>query len=198
MSFALAEKFVEEKSEWIRKARAKALAAEKSKTIFTDEGEFRTKFRSLKLLPEPRTNLKLNVTDKFIEIGYPESYDLRDERLQETIRKAMEHAWKIEAYEYLPKRMEQLATKHGLKFEGLTVKNSRSFWGNCSRDDYIVLSLHLMHLPDELIDYVILHELCHTVHKNHGERFWALLDKLTDGRAKYLDKKMKEHSTKGY
>jgi predicted metal-dependent hydrolase len=193
-----AEKFVASKAEWIRRAREKFMKAETGKTVFNGEDEYRTKFHVLKLIPEQRNNLKLGVTDEFIEIRYPEHYNIRDENLQATIRKAMEHAWKIEACEYLPKRMEQLAALHKLDFRRLTIKNTRSFWGNCSRDNSIVLSLHLMHLPDELIDYVILHELSHTVHKNHKAGFWAMLDKLTGEQARTLDRTLKEYSTKIY
>ncbi|MDR2562487.1 MAG: M48 family metallopeptidase [Prevotellaceae bacterium] len=193
-----AKNFVAEKAEWIRKARNKMMAIKDNKTVFTADQEYRTKFRTLRLIPENRANIRLNVTTQFIEIAYPNDCDIRDERVQDTIRKAMEHAWKIEAYEYLPKQMKQLAAEHKLQFRELAIKNTRSFWGNCSADNKIVLSLHLMHLPDELIDYVILHELCHTVHKNHGAGFWKLLDQLTKGQARQLDEQMKSHSTKIY
>ena len=198
LSFMDAEKFIADKADWIRRARAKMLAIQQRKTIFTNQQEYRTKYRTLRLIPDQRSNLRLNVTDKFIEITYPHELDIHDERLQSTIRTAMEHAWKIEAYQYLPQQVRLLAEKHNLRFNELSIKNTRSFWGQCSHDNRIVLSLHLMHLPDELIDYVILHELSHTIHKNHGQQFWSLLDRLTHGQARSLDKKMKEHSTRDY
>ncbi|MCW8824058.1 MAG: M48 family metallopeptidase, partial [Ignavibacteriaceae bacterium] len=54
------------------------------------------------------------------------------------------------------------------------------------------LSIHLMRLPDHLINYVILHELVHTVHHNHSERFWSLLNSVT-GSAKNLDKELRKY-----
>ncbi|MCK5169492.1 MAG: M48 family metallopeptidase, partial [Bacteroidales bacterium] len=55
------------------------------------------------------------------------------------------------------------------------------------------LNLHLLRLPSHLIDYVIIHELCHTVEKNHGPRFWKLLDSIL-GDAKKISKELKQHS----
>ena len=50
-----------------------------------------------------------------------------------------------------------------------------------------------MRLPEHLCDYVILHELCHTIEKNHGKHFWTLLDKVS-GNAKGLDKELKNYN----
>ena len=62
----------------------------------------------------------------------------------------------------------------------------------------INFSLHLMRLPQELQDYVILHELAHTKEKNHQPPFWKLLDTVTEGKAKILDKQVKKYSTRIY
>ena len=58
-------------------------------------------------------------------------------------------------------------------------------------DNNINLSLHLMRLPDRLVDYVILHELSHTKVKNHSKEFWSLLDSVS-GNARKLDREVKE------
>jgi predicted metal-dependent hydrolase len=55
-----------------------------------------------------------------------------------------------------------------------------------------------MHLPEHLIDYIILHELCHTVHKNHGAAFWDLLDRITQKKAREYARQLRAHSTRIY
>lgn len=86
-------------------------------------------------------------------------------------------ALRKEAKSVLPQRLEELATEHGFKYNRVAIKNAKTRWGSCSFRNNINLNMHLTRLDDDLIDYVILHELCHTVEKNHSARFWALLQK---------------------
>lgn len=96
----------------------------------------------------------------------------------------------------LPHRVEELATQHGLKYGKVSIRASRSKWGSCSATCNISLSLFLMILPEHLRDYVILHELAHTVHHNHSPRFHALVNTLTNGHEKALARELKEYSTR--
>ena len=73
------------------------------------------------------------------------------------------------------------------------VKNIKTRWGSCSSLNNINLNLHLMRLPDHLIDYVILHELAHTKEKNHGKSFWNLVDSLVMD-LKEMKKELKTYS----
>ena len=191
VSYADAEAFVNEKKDWIKKTKAQV---EQKKTVFDDYTEFTTRFRKLKLIPENRTNVHLKVTDEFMEVHYPKNVPLNHSAVQEVIRSCVEHTWKIEAHELLPTRVRELAAKWGFTYKQLKIKANRSNWGSCTYDNIINLSLHLMRMPDELVDYVILHELCHTIHKNHGPLFWQLLNSVTGGRARQLSKRTQQYN----
>lgn len=91
----------------------------------------------------------------------------------------------------LPDRIARLSEATGLKYEKLSIRASRTKWGSCSGRNHISLSLFLMTLPEHLRDYVIIHELCHTVHHNHSPRFHALVDRLVGGREKALNKELR-------
>ena len=90
-----------------------------------------------------------------------------------------------------------LAEKYKFKYKNVAIKNAKTRWGSCSFINNINLSLHLMRLPDHLIDYVILHELVHTKIKNHSRDFWQLLD-IVSGNAKKLDREVKEYKIQIY
>lgn len=100
-----------------------------------------------------------------------------------------------EAKALLPRRVAELAYLHGFHYEGLTIRDSKTRWGSCSGRNTISLSLYLMQVPEHLQDYVILHELCHTVHHNHSSQFWALMDKVTDGKAHALRTELHQYHT---
>jgi len=89
-------------------------------------------------------------------------------------------------------RLEELAIKYGFEVSKVTIKNNKSRWGSCSKKNNINLNLHLIRLPEHLSDYVLLHELVHTIHKNHSNKFWNQLDMIT-GSAKSLDRELKQY-----
>ena len=91
----------------------------------------------------------------------------------------------------LPARIERLSQLTGLKYAKLTIRASRTKWGSCSGRNTISLSLFLMTLPEHLRDYVIVHELCHTVHHNHSPRFHALVDRMVGGNEKALNRELR-------
>ena len=81
----------------------------------------------------------------------------------------------------LPPRLAQLAALHGFVYRKVFIKNNISNWGSCSSLGNINLNLRLVTLPQELQDYVMLHELCHLKYLNHGPQFHALLESVCPG-----------------
>lgn len=88
---------------------------------------------------------------------------------------------RAEASAYLPGRLAMLASAHGFSYGKVTIKHNLSNWGSCSSKGNINLNLCLMTIPEELRDYVMLHELCHTKEMNHGPGFHALLESVCPG-----------------
>jgi predicted metal-dependent hydrolase len=72
-------------------------------------------------------------------------------------------------------RLEALADRHGFSFHRVFVRNQKTRWGSCSMQNNINLNVHLICLPSDLMDYVILHELVHTRIKDHSQQFWVCL-----------------------
>ena len=97
-----------------------------------------------------------------------------------------------EAKAWLPARLAYLAGKHSFTYGQVRIKNNVSNWGSCSRKGNINLNLNLMRLPEDLRDYVILHELCHLEFPNHGQGFHSLLESLCP------DHRMKEKELRKY
>ena len=103
------------------------------------------------------------------------------ERMREAARAAL-----------VPK-LREAAARHGFGFKGrVAIKNNVTNWGSCSSKGNINLNMRLVLLPERLQDYVILHELCHLRHQNHGPQFHALLDSLLGGREKELQRELHE------
>ena len=92
----------------------------------------------------------------------------------------------------LSRRLKYLADKHGFTYNRAFIRNQRTRWGSCSHKNDISLNMKLVRLPDELMDYVILHELTHTRCKNHSSEFWAELDRLV-GNGKGMDAQLKAY-----
>jgi predicted metal-dependent hydrolase len=80
------------------------------------------------------------------------------------------------AAEGLASLLSRLAEEHGFRYDRVTIRGQKTRWGSCSVRKTISLNFHLLFLPSDIVRYVLLHELCHTVFMNHSDKFWLLLD----------------------
>lgn len=190
--------FVRRNSAWIAEKSQLIENKESRLTIFDEDTVFMARSFALKIERGERKDVSLVLKNGLLKIVYPHHLPVTHPGVQEAVRYGIEEALRREAKAFLPGRLAWLAREHGFRHEGVVVKNLKSRWGSCSSSGNINLNLHLMRLPDHLIDYVLLHELCHTVEHNHGVGFWALMDRVCNGKAKVWDKEMKNYQTRIY
>ena len=92
-----------------------------------------------------------------------------------------------QAKKVLPVRLAELAGRYGFTYNRVAIKHNSSNWGSCSAKNNINLNLNIVRLPEVLQDYILLHELCHLRHRNHGQEFHELLEQLlTDNVKEYV------------
>ena len=187
-------RFVESKTEWIQKQQSRIHAG---LTIFAPESCFKTRFHKLAITKGNTDRVYNRVGNGVIQIFIPEKVNHELPKVQEFIKKTLIDVMRWEAKVYLPKRLKELADKHGFKYQNVSIKNASTRWGSCSSMNNINLNLHLMRVPEHLIDYVLLHELAHTVVKNHSEKFWLLLEQCYPN-ARKADKEMNNYRTQTF
>lgn len=83
-----------------------------------------------------------------------------------------------QAVEYIPKRVKYYAEKENFVYNKITIKNLVSRWGSCSTKGNLNFNCLLMLMPDYVIDYIVVHELCHLREMNHSEKFWTEVEKI--------------------
>ena len=155
-----------------------------------ETGQIQTRMHTITVLEGAANKTKINFTN--IEISLA---DIDSESSRSYLENVLVGIYRYEAKKLLPPKLTELAQKHGFPFNRLTIRNNKRNWGSCSARNNISLNLQMMKLPNELIDYILLHELVHTKIKNHGPLFWARLDELTNFRAREMSKQVRKFST---
>lgn len=172
------EVLLQEKSAWVLATRERFReAANGLPTRTYESGEvFHVLGRPfmLKLLTDPNNEkISVDICDTSLVLSMPVGFPASS---LEARRRAVEAYYRELAKNYLPERVRELAAAHGFQYARVRVKNQKTRWGSCSSKGNINLNMRLMMAPEQAIDYVIVHELCHLQVMNHSPEFWALVE----------------------
>ena len=173
---------IQKKSNWIKKKLLEIHLLEKKKR----------EFQELKFIMFKGKKIILNFQE-----GKEDKVTLLNNNLK-VVTKIISHknkktiifSWlKKEASKYLLSRLNFFSKKYLIKFKSLEVKNFKARWGSCNTNLDIQLNWKLIMLPSRIIDYVVIHELCHIKVPNHSKSFWShvsLMDPLYKEKSKWL------------
>ncbi|NEZ47197.1 M48 family metallopeptidase [Clostridium niameyense] len=95
---------------------------------------------------------------------------------KDIINQSIEKFYKVKAYEILEQRTKYYGNKIGYLPNKITVKSQRTLWGSCSSKKNINYNYRLIMAPINIIDYIVVHELCHLKHMNHSKDFWNMVE----------------------
>lgn len=161
--------FIENHAEWIEKKRAEALAT---------------------LPPVPRQYVP-GETFLFLGNAYPleivqgqkkpllleESFKLAESN-QANAKSVFERWYRVQARQILDERVKRYADQYGFQYKKIGITSARTRWGSCSANGSLNFSWRLIMAPPEVVDYVIVHELVHTIFHNHSRRFWNKVESV--------------------
>lgn len=168
----LMKRFLEESREKLRHIRI-----EYSETTVYSHGMQLGKSHKLVVVSdETIQNMHIAKQKRELLVKLPPHQSLELPEIQQVIQQEYKKILNKEARAYLPRRLLVLAKRHGFHYKKVRYSHASSRWGSCSSGGTISLNIALMKLPHELIDYVLIHELCHTREMNHSSRFWQLLE----------------------
>lgn len=208
MTYAAGMKFFMQKRDWAiaaaerqkEKSRA-AVESGKAVGILHDGSTVQTMLSEIRFIrsTEGQQKIGLSITEEIKEdikvsgrlwlspdrpisvktIHYPDNTpDEGTAGLSALLGKALAKVLRDEAKSLLPAKLSFLARRHGFEYKAATVKHNSSNWGSCSGLGNINLNLNLVRLPEPVCDYVLLHELSHLRHPDHGKGFHSLLEEL--------------------
>ena len=128
---------------------------------------------------ESMSKISINFTHSKFNITTPQKYS------DTQLHNAVENFYKLRAIEKIVPLTKKWAKKMGVEPEHISFRYSKNRWGSCSSTNRISFNYHLVKLSSSLIEYVVIHELAHIVHKNHSKEFWKLIHKyLSDYKVK--------------
>lgn len=164
------QRFVDEKAEWIRakKEIVRKRIEAKKKHLFLPGEEYLYLGKYYPLVYSERKKPALVLGERF-ELSFAK-------KGQAT--RIFQEWYKIAAKDYLCTIVNSYATQYSLKYKKIRISGARTRWGSCNSRGDLSFSWRLILAPEQIIAYVVVHELAHTLHHNHSRRFWNFVEKM--------------------
>ena len=183
-------KFLEKRGDWIdsgiRKLEGKGLSLFPQELVLPEEIFFEASEELLFIYRVKSTRATLRVlrnVDKLILSGSDWTPELEIRALKKVVKST--------AKKFLIPELERISKEFNLSFNKVSIRSQRKRWGSCSVKGNINLNMKLMFLPYNLVRYILIHELCHTIHLNHSAKYWRLV-KMVEPQYQRLEKELSE------
>jgi predicted metal-dependent hydrolase len=169
---------LERKKQWIRTAIKRA---ESLRKFFEPEPNWRVPLQ-IKL---PAVGMVWHVTSKETNVSWVAVRDLAADQLlafgnisNDKAAKAALARWLMrQTRAFLVPRLQAMSLKTGLRYRRTYIRRQKTRWASCSKHKMISLNSKLLFLPPEIVEYIMIHELCHVVIMNHSKEYWELVER---------------------
>lgn len=168
MSTEAIEAFVQQHAEWVQKKQLEMQSMVPVEPRKYEPGErflYLGRSYPLEIVQGAKRKLALDETFKLAQTE------------QSNAQTVFRDWYRSQAAKLIPERVAYFARAFELQVKSIRITSARTRWGSCSAKGALSFSWRLLMTPPDVIDYVIVHELAHTVHHNHSARFWKLVEK---------------------
>lgn len=167
-------RFVEQKADWIRDRLKKTTSNNPIVHQHGDKILYFGKEYSLHI-DKNETYIRTNIEHDGEKFVIKISNLHTSQKEQDEIHRIIEKWYLQNGIAIITDKTNVYSQQIGVEYQKITLKKVSSIWGSCSIRNNLNFNRKLIMAPDEIVDYVIIHELCHIVHRNHSSRFWALV-----------------------
>jgi predicted metal-dependent hydrolase len=176
MPLGIIENYINEKTDWIEK-NLKRLRVKKVVKQYSD-GEKHLFFgQEYTLCVTPVSSSGRSHVHIHEDMIHVELYDqLPKEKQPEKIKEALLYWYMEMGMEVITEKVNRYAKEMGANYKDINLKKVSSIWGSCSPTNSLSFNRKLVMAPHEVVDYVVIHEVAHMIHRNHGTGFWKLVE----------------------
>lgn len=180
------------RARWIKTRLAEVNQVLKDQIVTGSRALYRGRYYYCEIIPAPeQLTISIDFTQSRFKVFLPEGHSVS----RALFKAALERFYRQKAAEKLGSRIRHWQNEIGLEATTFRIKKFDARWANCTENNVLEFNPRCMEFSNKVIDYIIIHELCHTVEKSHNKTFWKLVAKhCPDWRALHAEV---EHSEMG-